>query len=136
MEQKYFARKIKTPNGTFDSKKEYERYLHLKFQADRGIITNLQLQPQFEIIPKLTRKVKVQLKTKIKEVERTEELAAHYTADFAYINHNGQIVIEEVKSKGTILARDYPLRRKLIKQLLAKWNEESGKELYVFNEII
>ena len=83
---KYFSKKIKNEHGEFDSKAEYERFLYLKDQEDRGIISDLQRQVKFEIIPKLVKQVKIQLKTKTKIVERTEELAAHYTADFVYYN--------------------------------------------------
>ncbi|KXB78729.1 hypothetical protein HMPREF1860_00855 [Prevotella amnii] len=136
MQTKYFSNKIVTPFGKFDSKKEYYEFLRLKDMEKRGEISNLMLQPCFEIIPKLTKKVKVKLKTKVKYVDRVDEMAAHYTADFSYFLPNGQMVVCEVKSQGTILARDYPLRRKLVKQLFKKWNSEQGKEIYIFKEII
>lgn len=133
MRQKYFAKKIKNKHGVFDSKAEYERFLYLKAMQDRGIIQGLQRQVSFEIIPKLTKLSKVQLKTKIKLIERVDEQAAHYTPDFCYYR-DGKYVIEEVKSRGTALARDYPLRRKLIKQLIARHNQVSGCE-WIFNEV-
>ncbi|MBR8725436.1 DUF1064 domain-containing protein [Bacteroides pyogenes] len=134
MKQKYFAKKIKNAFGVFDSKTEYERFLYLRSMQDRGIIQGLQRQVSFEIIPKLVKMVKVPLKTKIKLVERVDEQAAHYTPDFCYYR-DGKYIIEEVKSKGTALARDYPLRRKLIKQLIARHNQSVGSEEWVFNEI-
>ena len=98
----------------------------------KGIISDLKTQVQFEIIPKLIKKKIVHLKTKDKIVERVEEMAAHYTCDFAYL-HDGKLVVEEIKSKATKLARDYPLRRKLIKHLLHQKNEEIGRDYYQFN---
>lgn len=133
---KYFAKKIRNEYGVFDSKTEYEHYLRLKHQEDIGVISDLKQQVQFEIIPKLVKLVPVQLKTKIKYVERVDEQAAHYTCDFTYINHQGQMVILEIKSKATALARDYPLRKKLIKQLVHRHNLEAGFEDWVFEEII
>lgn len=133
---KYFSKKIKNAHGTFDSKFEYERYLLLKHQEDIGVISDLKQQVQFEIIPKLTKLVPVQLRTKTKYVERVEEKAAHYTCDFTYYNSKGQYVIAECKSKGTMLARDYPLRRKLIKQLIHKHNKEVGFEDWIFEESV
>lgn len=130
---KYFTRKIKTPEGIFDSRQEYETYLLLKQQERKGIIHGLERQRQFEIIPKLTKRTVVQLKTKTKTVERTDEKAAHYTPDFCYWK-DGRFVIHEVKSAGTKMARDYPLRRKLMKQLIARHNEEAGFEEWVFLE--
>ena len=130
---KYFSHKIKTPDGVFDSKQEYDTFLYLKHQEDIGVITKLERQKSFEIIPRLTKTVKVELKTKTKFVERVEEKAAHYTPDFCYWK-DGKYVIHEVKSAGTSLARDYPLRRKLIKQVIARHNQEVGFEEWVFVE--
>lgn len=131
---KYFAKKIRNEFGEFDSKTEYERFLYLKHLEDIGVISYLRQQVKFEIIPKLVKKIEVKLKTKTKEKEIVEEKAKHYTADFTYINSSGQFVISEVKSKGTALARDYPLRRALIKQIIFKHNEEVGFEDWVFEE--
>lgn len=130
---KYLARKIKNEHGTFDSKQEYETFLYLKHQEDVGIIKMLERQKSFVIIPKLTKIVSKQLKTKIKYVERVDEREAVYTPDFCYWK-DGKYVIHEVKSKGTLLARDYPLRRKLIKQVIANHNKEVGFEEWVFVE--
>ena len=130
---KYLARKIKNEHGTFDSKQEYETFLYLKHQEDVGIITMLERQKSFVIIPKLTKIVSKQLKTEIKYVERVDEREAVYTPDFCYWK-DGKYVIHEVKSKGTLLARDYPLRRKLIKQVIARHNKEVGFEEWVFVE--
>lgn len=121
---------------TFDSKTEAQRYAQLKHQLDIGVISDLRLQVQFEIIPKLISREEITLKTKTKTIERIAERAAHYTADFVYTNSSGQTVIEEVKSKGTMLARDYPLRRKLIRKKIAEMNEKEGFEKYTFSEII
>jgi hypothetical protein len=133
---KYFAKKIRNEYGEFDSKTEYERFLYLKEQEDRGIISELKQQVKFEIIPKLVKLTPVQLKTKVKYVERVDEKAAHYTRDFTYVNSQGQYVIVEIKSKATAMARDYPLRKKLIKQLIYKHNQEVGYEDWLFEEIV
>lgn len=133
---KYFAKKIRNEFGEFDSKTEYERFLYLKHLEDIGVISHLEQQVRFEIVPKLVKKVKVQLKTKTKEKELVDEQAKHYTADFTYINSDGQFVISEVKSRGTALARDYPLRRALIKQIIYKHNLEVDFEDWVFEEFI
>lgn len=133
---KYFSKKIKTSYGVFDSKSEYERFLYLKHLEDIGVISDLKQQVRFEIIPKLIKEVRIQLKTKVKTEKRVEEKAAHYTCDFTYINSNGQYVISEVKSTGTSLARDYPLRRKLIKQVIHSHNKEVGFDDWTFEEYI
>ena len=126
---KFFNKKVTIGGIKFDSKKEGERWLVLLDMQKKGVISDLQR----EIIPKLTYMKVVQLKTKTKEVERTDELPAHYTCDFCY-KRDGKIIVEEVKSKATAMVRDYPLRRKLIKWKLRKLSKQEGVE-YVFNEI-
>jgi|GEM_PF-867795 len=133
---KYFSKKVRNQYGEFDSETEFNRYLYLKHLEDVGEIRDLQRQVRFEIIPKLVKNVEVQLKTKVKIVQKVEEKAAHYTCDFTYIEKGGKYIIEEQKSQGTVLARDYPLRKKLIKQIIHKHNEEVGFEDWLFREIL
>ena len=57
----------------FDSKAEAERYIQLKVLQNQGFITNLELQPQFELQPKY-------INNKGKTVR-----AITYKADFSYI---------------------------------------------------
>lgn len=133
---KYFSKKVKNEHGVFDSETEYGRFLYLKYLEDIGEIYDLKQQVEFEIIPKLIKTVPIILKTKVKYVERVDERAAHYTCDFTYIERGGKLIIEEVKTKGTMLARDYPLRKKLIKQLIHKHNQEEGFEDWEFREFV
>ena len=133
---KYFSKKVKNEHGNFDSKDEFDRYLYLKHMEDTGVISYLKRQVRFEIIPKLIRKEKVQLKTKVKEVDRVEEIAAHYTADFCYIDNEGKYIIEELKSDYTKNLADYILRRKLIKRMIFLHNEEVGFVDWEFKEVV
>ena len=133
---KYFSKKIKNEYGVFDSKAEYDRFLYLTYLQSIGEIHDLKRQVEFEIIPKLVKYEEVKLKTKTKSVPRVEERAAHYTCDFTYIEKDGKYIIEEQKSRGTILARDYPLRKKLIKQIIHKHNLEVGFDDWEFREIL
>lgn len=133
---KYFSKKIRNEHGEFDSKAEFERYLHLKHLEDIGAISYLKRQVKFEIIPKLVRKDKVHLKTKVKEVERVEEMAAHYTADFCYLDHDGKYIIEEQKGNYLKNLADYILRRKLIKRMIFLHNEEVGFVDWEFKEVV
>jgi hypothetical protein len=133
---KYFSKKVKNEHGNFDSKDEFDRYLYLKHMEDTGVISYLKRQVRFEIIPKLIRKEKVQLKTKVKEVDRVEEIAAHYTADFCYVDNEGKYIIEELKSDYTKNLADYILRRKLIKRMIFLHNEEVGFVDWEFKEVI
>lgn len=131
---KYNSKKIKTIYGVFDSQAELNRFFNLMQMQRDGKIRNLERQTKFEVLPKLVRTELVQLKTKTKKVERVEEKAVHYTPDFTYYEDDVWI-IEEVKSKATSKARDYPIRRKLMKHLIAKHNIEN-EEKWLFREII
>lgn len=134
---KYFSHKVERRGVKFDSMAEADRYEELLIMQKKGVISGLELQKGFEIIPSLLRKEVVQLKTKVKTVYRTDEKAAWYHCDFYYFDAEiGKWIIEEFKSKMTAKLTDYILRRKLIKQLVNKWNTDAGKELYEFREII
>lgn len=133
---KYFSKKVKNEHGKFDSRDEFDRYLYLKHMEDIDVISYLRRQVRFEIIPKLVRKETIQLKTKDKEVERVEEKAAHYTADFCYLDNEGKYIIEELKSEYTKNLTDYILRRKLIKRMIFLHNEEVGFVDWEFKEVV
>lgn len=126
IKNKYFAHKVTTAFGTFDSRLEMRRYLYLKDLESKGKISNLRKQVTYEIIPRQTYIEEVQLKTKTKKVEKVLEKAAEYTADFVYDLPDGTEVVEDVKSKATREARDYPLRRKLMRLHGHLFHEVSG----------
>ena len=87
------------PNGevvTFDSKKEGKRYDELILLAKQGIIKNLILQPEFEIIPTVKWNKKTLCKIK-------------YIADFKY-EKDGKIIIEDVKGFKTDI---YNIKKRL-----------------------
>ena len=87
------------PNGevvTFDSKKEALRFDKLLLLAKQGIIKNLVLQPEFEIIPTVKHNNKTLCKIK-------------YIADFKYEQDNKKI-IEDVKGFKTDV---YNLKKRL-----------------------
>lgn len=134
---KYRARKSRARDGRmFDSATERNRYEQLLLMQRAGEIEGLRLQQRFCIIPALKDRQVVQLKTRRKIVERVIERAAYYTADFVYKTKDGRYCIEEVKSAGTMLARDYSLRRKLIRWRLQMHNERHGRRnVWVWNEI-
>lgn len=87
------------PNGesvTFDSKKEALRFDKLLLLAKQGIIKNLVLQPEFEIIPSVKHNNKTLCKIK-------------YIADFKY-EQNNKTIIEDVKGFKTDV---YNLKKRL-----------------------
>lgn len=96
---KYKNKKSTYDGITFDSKKEMNRYRELKLLEKGKVIKNLELQPEFLLIPTLRYKDK---KTDRKTV---------YKADFKYENNKGQTVVEDVKGFKTDV---YQLKRKLL----------------------
>jgi hypothetical protein len=85
----------------FASRREADRYAHLRVLALTGLITDLELQPAFALHALGGTKV------------------AKYVADFAYRDAAGQLVIEDVKGVKTTVFR-----------LKAKWlKAEHGIEV-------
>ena len=132
------SKKVHNQYGDFDSEPEWlcfeQKILPL---WNSGEIYDVELQHTFEIIPRLTKKVIVPLKTKFKYVERVVEKAAVYTCDFLYKRNTSAGIechIVEFKSNYSAKARDYSLRRKLIRRKIAEWNEAEGWEKWVFDE--
>lgn len=93
---KFNNKKMETPDGTFDSKGEWERWLFLKEARNNGQISDLRRQVKYTLIPTQYRTEIVHLKTKDKEVQRVAEREITYTADFVY-EKNGEKVVEDYK---------------------------------------
>lgn len=97
---KYHNKKTIVDGITFDSKKEGQRYIELKLLERGGLISNLQRQVKYTLIPSQ--------KIDGKVVER----AVTYSADFVYKdNETGQTVVEDTKG---IKTKDYIIKRKLM----------------------
>ena len=110
---KYGNTKIVSENGDkWDSKREMKRWLFLKDAEQSGLITDLRRQVRFELIPAIKRKEIVQLKTKTKEVEKTEQQAITYTADFVYTK-DGKTVVEDIKPSPNTVPKEFMLKAKL-----------------------
>lgn len=103
--KKYNNTKVEFDNLKFDSKREMKRYLGLKEAQDKGIITDLELQPKYELIPAIREEYIKHLKTKDKVETRTVQLAITYTADFRY-KKDGVTVVEDVKASPNMAALD------------------------------
>ena len=103
---KYNNKKVTIDNITFDSKKEARRYQELKLMEKTGLISNLVLQPKFELLEQFTYKNKVYRKIE-------------YIADFGYIRCLDDIlVIEDVKGVKTDV---FKIKEKLfLKSILDK----------------
>ena len=109
---KYNNKKVIYDNIKFDSTKEGKRYLILKDAEKKSIITNLELQVKFELIPSIKEEYIKHLKTKDKSMTRTLQLPITYICDFRYIK-DGQEVIEDVKASPKMIPNDYKLKEKL-----------------------
>ena len=110
---KYNNSKVETPSGErFDSVKEYHRWRQLLLLQHAGIISDLQRQVAFELIPTQWETYERYGKNgqRLKDGRRRVELAVTYVADFVY-THDGEQVVEDTKGVRT---PDYVIKRKLM----------------------
>lgn len=112
---KYGNKHVEWQGQAFDSKKELQRWLVLMEAEEKGIISDLERQPQFELIPKVTETYVKHLKTKDKVCERTVQLPISYKGDFRYVK-DGVTVVEDVKASAYMLDPKF-----LIKEKLFRW---------------
>lgn len=99
---KYHAKKWELDGQLFDSHKEARRWQELRYLLRAGVISRLDRQTTFELIPAQKDPVTGKL------LER----AVIYKADFTYWE-NGKFVVEDVKSEAT-RTREYIIKRKLM----------------------
>ena len=92
---KYNNTKTVVDGIKFDSKREAERYKELKLLERAGKISDLILQPRFELLPKHT--------INGRNVRKIE-----YIADFQY-KENGKTVVEDAKGFKT---KEYLIKKK------------------------
>lgn len=95
---KYGNRKTELDGRTFDSRKEATRYAELQLMQRAGLISDLQTQVPFEVVPSQKRNGK------------TVERPVKYVADFVY-TENGETVVEDAKGMKT---KEYIIKRKLM----------------------
>lgn len=111
--RKYNNKKVEYDGIKFDSEKEMKRYVILKEAEKDGLISNLQLQVKFELIPAVKEEYVEHLKTKDKIKTRTLQLPITYTCDFMY-KKGDETIIEDVKSSPKILPKEYTLKKKMM----------------------
>lgn len=108
---KYNAKKVQYDGITFDSKKEYRRYLELSAMEKAGIIKNLERQVKYILIPAQREPDTIGSRGGIKKGKLIERECAYY-ADFVYIvAETGEKVVEDVKGMRT---PEYKIKRKLM----------------------
>ena len=88
----------------FDSKKEADRYMELKALFKDEVITDLELQKPFVLAPSVI-------------LNGRKKPPIRYVADFCYINNQGEIVVEDVKSSFTKTLPVYRMKSHLMKAI-------------------
>lgn len=100
MASKYNNRRTTIDGITFDSKREAQRWCDLKLMEKQGVISDLKRQVPFELQPAFYHKGK-------------KQRAVIYKADFTYVQ-DGELIIEDVKSKITKNEKVYKLKKKMM----------------------
>lgn len=91
--------------GGCDSIREYKRLKELEMMQKRGIISGLQTQIPFELIPS-------QRETPSNPKSKVLERSVKYIADFQYLREkDGVLIVEDAKGVRT---KDYVIKRKLM----------------------
>ena len=111
--KKYNNTKVEYDGIKFDSKKEMQRYIVLKDAENSGVISNLELQVKYELIPAVREEYVEHLKTKDKVKTRTLQLPITYTCDFQYLK-DGVLIVEDVKASPKMLPKEFVLKEKMM----------------------
>lgn len=110
---KYRNHRITVNDESFDSKKEFHRFVELRILEDAGVIRNLQRQVKYELIPAQREPETVNQRGRMipgKVIERE----CCYVADFCY-EQNGEVVVEDVKGYRGGKAYDvFKIKKKLM----------------------
>lgn len=108
---KYGNNKIVIEDNTYDSMKEYRRYLDLLMLEKAGEIEDLRRQVKFVLIPAQREPDTVGKRGGIKKGKLLEREVAYF-ADFVYKDvKSGEIVVEDTKGMRT---KEYIIKRKLM----------------------
>lgn len=118
MINKYKNKKITTPDGKFDSQREYQEWKKLKLLEEAGIISNLERQKEFQLIPTI--------RTTEETLRRTS-----YFADFFYFDKTlNSWVVRDTKGFPT---EGYKLKKRLMLWLYPQIVFiESGKKIKTY----
>lgn len=109
--EKYHNKKVVTTDGLiFQSCKEYKRWCELKVMEASGIITDLQRQVKFVLIPAQREPDTIGKRGGVKKGKLLERECAYY-ADFVYNLSTGEQIVEDTKGMKT---PEYKIKRKLM----------------------
>lgn len=108
---KYHNSKITIDGHTYDSMKEYRRYLELLWLEKDGQISDLQRQVKYLLIPAQREPDSIGKRGGVKKGKLIEKEVSYY-ADFVYTDTaTGKVVVEDTKGMRT---KDYILKRKMM----------------------
>ena len=108
---KYKNHKINFDGETFDSMKEYWRYIELLHMQQEGKIKELQRQVKYILIPAQREPDTVGARGGVKKGKLLEREVAYY-ADFVYrLTDSGTLIVEDTKGVKTT---EYILKRKMM----------------------
>lgn len=94
----------------YDSIREYRRAQELKLLEKKGIISDLQEQCKYELIPEQYEYYEVKGVRKMLQKIKLLEKSLSYYADFVYYR-DGELVVEDAKGMKT---KEYIIKRKLM----------------------
>ncbi len=106
---KYHNKKVVYNGIEFDSKKEARRYSELSLLEKAGVISGLQMQVKYILIP-AQRETDIIGKRGGVKPGKLIEREVTYIADFVY-QENGKTVVEDTKGMKT---KEYIIKRKLM----------------------
>lgn len=107
---KYRNNKITIGNDTYDSMKEYRRYLDLLALLNAGEITELKRQVKYILLPAQREPDMIGKRGGIRKGKLLEKEVAYY-ADFVYTDSQGETIVEDTKG---IRTKDYIIKRKMM----------------------
>lgn len=109
---KYHSKKITHDGITYDSKKEAKRHAELFLLERGGVITELDRQVKFILLPAHYETYERYGKSgkRLTDGHRCVERAVFYVADFTY-KKDGELIVEDVKG---IRTKEYILKRKMM----------------------
>jgi hypothetical protein len=111
---KYRNQKVEVDGHLFDSKREAEVYAELKLLQRAGEVTEIELQPEFELLPSF-------------RAGKANYRGIKYRADFRVTYHTGRQEVWDVKSRITAKNPEYRMKVKL---LLYKYRDLNFREVY------
>lgn len=110
---KYRNNKVKIGEETYDSQKEYFRYLDLLAMEKAGEIRDLRRQVKYVLIPAQREPDTIGPRGGVHKGKLIEN-ECYYLADFVYMDaKTGDLVVEDTKSEIT-KTKDYVIKRKLM----------------------